>query len=132
MILLSGFVALQSLVAAPSMPPENLTVEATTAESITLSWSPPDVQSQNGIITGYLINVTAIETGESIQVSSTTTNLVIQSLRPFTVFDCTIAAMTSTGIGPFSIPLTVQTNETGERLITVIASPEKCNTCSST
>ena len=114
------------------MPPFNLTVEATTAESITLSWSPPDVQSQNGIITGYLINVTAIETGESIQVSSTTTNLVIQSLRPFTVYDCTIAAMTSAGSGPFSIPLTVQTNETGERLITVIASPVKCNIYSST
>ena len=104
----------QSLIAAPSMPPVNLTVEATTAESITLSWSPPDVQSQNGIITGYLINVTAVETGQTLQVSSTTTNLVIQRLRPFTTYNCTVAAMTSAGIGPFSIPLTLQTNETGK------------------
>ena len=96
------------------MPPVNLTVEATTAESISLSWSPPDVQSQNGVITGYIINVTASETGEAFQVSSTTTNLVIQQLRPFTTYNCTVAAMTSAGIGPFSISLTVQTNETGK------------------
>ena len=98
---------------APSMPPENLTVEATTSESITLSWSPPDMQSQNGIIMGYLINVTEIETGETFQVSSATTNLVIQSLRPFTTYVCVIAAETSGGTGPFSISLTVQTNESG-------------------
>ena len=95
------------------MPPENLMVEATTSESITLSWSPPDMQSRNGIITGYLINVTEIETGETFQVSSATTNLVIQSLRPFTTYVCVIAAETSAGTGPFSISLTVRTNEAG-------------------
>ena len=92
----------------------NLTLEATTAESITLSWSPPDMQSWNGIITGYHVNVTAVETGETFQASSTTNNLVVQSLEPFTTYNCTIAAETSAGIGPFSIPLTVQTNETGK------------------
>ena len=95
------------------MPPEDLIVEAATSESITLSWSPPDVQSQNGIIIGYLINVTAIGTGEAFQVSSATTNLVIQSLRPFTMYICVIAAETSAGTGPFSISLIVQTNESG-------------------
>ena len=98
---------------APSMPPENLISEATTSESVTLNWSPPDIQSQNGIITGYLINVTEIETGETFQVSSATTNLVIQSLRPFTTYVCVIAAETSAGTGPFSISLTVQTKESG-------------------
>ena len=100
--------------AAPSMPPVNLTVETTTSESITLSWSPPNVESQNGILTGYLINVTAIGTGQTFQASSTTTNITMQSLRPFTTYSFTIAAMTSAGSGPFSIPLTVQTNETGK------------------
>ena len=95
------------------MPPVNLTVEATTSESITLSWSPPELQSQNGNITGYLINVTEIGTRETFQVSSATTNLVIQSLRPFTTYVCVIAAETSAGTGPFSISLTVQTNEAG-------------------
>ena len=95
------------------MPPEDLNVEATTSETISLSWGPPDVQSQNGIITGYLINVTAIETGETFQVSSATTNLVIQSLRPFTMYICVIAAETSAGTGPFSISLSVQTSESG-------------------
>ena len=95
------------------MSPVNLTVEATTSESVTLSWSPPGVQSQNGIITGYLINLTAIGTGETFQVSSATTNLVIQSLRPFSTYLCAIAAETSVGTGPFSISVSVQTNEAG-------------------
>ena len=111
--LITNILLLQFLTAAPSMPPEDLIVEATTSESISLSWSPPDVQSQNGIITGYLINVTAIETGETFQVSSATTNLVIQSLRPFTMYICVIAAETSAGTGPFSISLSVQTSESG-------------------
>ena len=71
------------------------------------------MQAQNGIITGYLINVTVVGTGETFQVSSTTTNLVIHSLRPFTTYVCVIAAETSAGTGPFSISLTVQTNEAG-------------------
>ena len=95
------------------MPPEDIIVEATTSETISLSWSPPDVQSQNGIITGYLINVTAIGTRETFQVSSATTNLVIQSLRPFTMYICVIAAETSAGTGPFTISLSVQTSESG-------------------
>ena len=95
------------------MPPENLVVEATTSNSITLSWIPPDMQAQNGIIVDYLINVTAIGTGEAFQVSSATTNLVILSLRPFTMYICLVAAETRAGTGPFSISLTVQTNESG-------------------
>ena len=58
--------------------------------------------------------MTAIGAGETVQASSTTTNITIQSLRPFTTYNFTIAAMTSAGSGPFSIPLTVQTNETGK------------------
>ena len=101
------------MTAAPSMPPVNLTVEAATSDSVTLSWSPPDVHSQNGIITSYLINVTASETGETFQVSSTTTKLVIQSLRPFSTYLCAIAAEISVGTGPFSISVSIRTNEAG-------------------
>ena len=71
------------------------------------------MQSHNGMITGYLINVTAIGTGETFQVSSATTNLVIPSLRPFTMYMCVIAAETSAGTGPFSISITVKTSESG-------------------
>ena len=101
------------MTAAPSMSPVNITVEATTSDSVTLSWSPPDVQSHNGVITGYLINVTAIATGETFQVSSTTTNLVIQQLRPFSTYLCAITAENSIGTGPYSISVPIQTNEAG-------------------
>lgn len=72
------------------------------------------MQSANGVITGYLVNVTAVETGQTFQASSTTTYLVIQSLEPFTIYLCAIAAVTNAGMGPFTTPLTVQTNETGK------------------
>ena len=64
---------------APSMPPVSLAVDQVTSGSVSLHWSPPQAQFQNGIITGYLVNLTALGTPEIIQVSSITTRIVIQS-----------------------------------------------------
>jgi len=98
------------------MPPMSLVVDHVTSESFSLHWSPPEGQFQNGIITGYLVNVTAIGTPEILQVSSITNSVVMRSLRPFTTYVCIVAAETSAGIGPFSIAITVQTNESGKSL----------------
>jgi len=94
----------------------SLVVDHVTSESFSLHWSPPEGQFQNGIITGYLVNVTAIGTPEIIQVSSITNSVVMRSLRPFTTYVCIVAAETSAGIGPFSTAITVQTNESGKSL----------------
>lgn len=98
------------------MPPMSLVVDHVTSESFSLHWSPPEGQFQNGIITSYLVNVTAIGTPEIIQVSSITNSVVMRSLRPFTTYVCIVAAETSAGIGPFSTAITIQTNESGKSL----------------
>ncbi len=83
------------------------------SSSITFNWNALLVAEQNGQITSYTINVTETGSGQSIQrtVPSTQTSISITALLPFTSYDCSIAASTSVGIGPFSTILTVRTPE---------------------
>ena len=97
----------------PSSPPENLTGKALNSEEVLLMWELPHPQHQNGIITGFIINITALETGATIHTSTTYKNVTLRSLRPFTTYSCIVAARTSVGLGPFSITVTVQTLEDG-------------------
>lgn len=67
-------------------------------------------------MTIFTINVSAVETGEDFQLTSTTTSITVTSLRPYTTYRCIIAASTSVGIGPFSTVFTLVTPEDGEML----------------
>ena len=97
----------------PSGPPLMFNAMAQSSQSIILVWEPPSPEDQNGLIVGYTINVTDLETGERYQHLSTSTNITIGSLTPFTTYICIIAARTNIGIGPFSTVVTVQTMEDG-------------------
>ena len=98
---------------APSAPAQNVSVDNTTSESITLSWEPPADEQQNGIVINYAVRV-AVEGGTATYLNSTTTYIVITSLRPYTTYECSIAAETSAGMGPFSSITITQTGEAGE------------------
>ena len=98
---------------APSAPAQNVSVDNTTSESITLSWEPPVDEQQNGIIINYVVRV-AVEGGTATYFNSTTTYIVIASLRPYTTYEYSIAAETSAGMGPFSSINTIRTDEAGE------------------
>lgn len=76
-------------------------------------WQAPDLADQNGIIIGYAINVTQVGSGQSYQVTSNTNTLYLDSLLPFTTYTCRIAAMTSVGVGPYSIAVSFLTDEAG-------------------
>ena len=97
----------------PSGPPLMFNAIAQSSQSIILVWEPPSPEDQNGLIVGYTINITDLETGERYQHLSTSTNITIGSLTPFTTYICIIAARTNIGIGPFSTVVTVQTLEDG-------------------
>ena len=99
---------------APSSPPLDFTATPTTSRSVYLTWSPPLPEDQNGDITGYIINVTVVETGERFQLFSETNSLTLHSLRPYTTYICVIAAVTSAGVGPFSTTFVVRTPEDGK------------------
>ena len=100
----------------PSAPATNPAGTVTSSTSIFLEWDPPDVSDQNGVIIGYVVNVTVIATGEMFQLTTTSTNLPLDSLQPFTTYVCRIAARTVVGIGPYSIAVVATTEQAGELL----------------
>ena len=84
-----------------------------TSISFVLSWDPPVYEGQNGEIIHYIINVLVQETGESVNLESTSTQLNIANLKPYRTHNCEVSAATSIGLGPFSSNVTVITLETG-------------------
>ena len=103
---------LQCSSAAPSDSPHNVTVVEITSRSISLMWLPPARQHQNGIIIGYIINVTVEETGEMYQLYSNTTNITA-TLTPFTMYTMVITAENSVGSGPYTEVVSIQSEEAG-------------------
>ena len=99
--------------AAPSAPPDTVTVDEIYPDSVELSWSPPPPQNHNGEITGYNTTVTATNSGITFTVFSVANSTVVGSLTPFTTYIYSVAAVTNAGTGPFSSPNTVTTAETG-------------------
>ena len=104
------------LLSDPSAAPPHFVVhtDATSHDSIFLSWDPLPPEEQNGLILGYVINITNISSGDIQQFSSDSHNLTVRSLRPFTSYTCIVAAYTSVGTGPFSAEVSVQTMERSE------------------
>ena len=80
---------------------------------MSLVWDQLEFENQNGIIVGYVVNVTVAETGETFQDYSATNRITLHSLRPFTTYTFAVAAQTSVNVGPFSITVTSRTAEAG-------------------
>ena len=104
----------------PSGAPQNLSGVPGVIRQIVLHWQPPLLENRNGIITGYIVNVTAMTSGEMVQLMSTTSSITVSSLSPFTVYICTIAATTRVGSGPFTDEFMVQTLEEGKMCVTMV------------
>ena len=108
---------LSILYTAPTAAPINIEAYQFNSTSVFLSWRPPLVQYQNGIVRGYYIHVELNSTDEVelSEVNSTETefehitqdqHLLMDNLQPFAVYTCRVAAYTVER-GPFSEPLTV-------------------------
>jgi len=76
-------------------------------------WDLPLAEDRNGIIISYLINVTGIETGEQLQLTSDSESVNVTALTPYTTYFCIVAASTVVGTGPFSRGVSIQTLEAG-------------------
>ena len=88
---------------------------ALSSSSISLRWSLPLPPERTGDITGYIINITNLDTGMVQQhTTAAVLSLTVPSLRPFTVYVVTVSARTAVGMGPFSNVFSVQTLEDGE------------------
>ena len=98
---------------APTSPPSNCTAVALSSRSILLTWDAPPAEEQNGIITGYIVNITELETGQVSTIFTESHNLTLYSLQPFTTYGFLVSAQTVAGRGPTTHFLFVTTQEEG-------------------
>ena len=85
---------------------------AVSSVSIILTWSPPPEDTQNGVIRLYRVRVLEVDTGTLAMYDLTETSLALNSLHPYYVYQCSVAAVT-VGTGPFSDTLSIRTREDG-------------------
>ena len=99
--------------AVPSSAPVHLQGRAMNSRVIQVQWEPPPLVDQNGVIRGYIINISVAETGSSFQLTAGTNAVNISALHPFYTYTITVAAVTI-GPGPYGLALNIQTPEDGK------------------
>ena len=102
----------------PSGVPLNLRARTIDSMTIEVEWVEPPLETQNGIIVLYQINITVSETKTSFIVNATTPGAVnITELHPYYGYSVRVAAITSQGAGPYSDPVSVTTLEDSKHTI---------------
>ena len=96
----------------PYGAPEVVNVTVVSSSSIKLVWNPPPIDTTNGIITEYRINITELDTGTEMTFVSYTTSSTVQGLHPNYIYECSISAVT-TAEGPYSSLFVIQMPEDG-------------------
>ena len=94
-----------------------------TSRSISVEWSQPPLNAQNGLITSYNIVYlcnprTVKQVCNTMQIGvpadrPSNLTLTLNDLTPFTVYSIIIAAKTQAGTGPYSFKHTVITDSEG-------------------
>uniref|UniRef100_A0A3B4CB05 Receptor-type tyrosine-protein phosphatase S n=1 Tax=Pygocentrus nattereri TaxID=42514 RepID=A0A3B4CB05_PYGNA len=100
----------------PSAPPQEVTCSSPSSTNILVSWKPPPVELQNGIITKYTIQYVATE-GEDTssrqisEISPENSQYLLENLEKWTEYRITVTAHTDVGPGPESLPQLIRTEE---------------------
>ena len=100
-------------IVVPSAPPDEISIDTVYFDSIYLSWRAPLREHHNGELIGYNLTFTATNSEEVLDLFSASNGTAIGSLNPFTSYTINIAAVTSAGVGPYSVTITVMTAEAG-------------------
>ena len=79
---------------APTAAPENVTVVDDSPSSVDLTWDAPPYEMQNGRIRHYNVEITTVETGDVLEVTSNYSNITVNGLLPFYNYTCTVSAET--------------------------------------
>ena len=100
------------ILTVPSAAPQNLTVSAVDSRSLLLSWLPPPLDTQNGVIRDYIITINVDETRESLILFSQGTQLMFNAAHPYYTYTIAVAAETI-GPGPYGAEFTIRMPEDG-------------------
>ena len=99
---------------APSSAPLNFGADWITSTAVELSWQPPPLEEQNGLIQSYTVTVFEINSNTTKEVHQNFTHnaISISGLHPYYNYIVSVAAYT-VGLGPFA-SITLQTEQDGE------------------
>jgi hypothetical protein len=87
-------IGITTLEEAPSGPPQQLQVLSVTSTDVTLSWLPPSLQQQNGVIRNYTVNVCHPKTDNCWSELSGNTQYTVSELHPFYTYHINVVAIT--------------------------------------
>lgn len=80
------------------------------------TWSPPPVEQQNGLLIGYVVELTETATGRTRTNQTNGTTFQWDSLHPDYAYQCRVAAQTDAGTGPYTQYVSVEMPEAGKSL----------------
>ncbi|XP_063311189.1 receptor-type tyrosine-protein phosphatase delta isoform X3 [Pelobates fuscus] len=106
----------RTLQSKPSAPPQDIRCNSQSSTSILVSWLPPPVENQNGIITGYTIKYMLLDgednkPHEIMGISSDINQYLLEHLEKWTQYQISMIAYTDVGPGPESVPILIRTDE---------------------
>ena len=97
----SSFISVTTTETAHSGTPLHVQFDGLYPTKLDFSWMPPDLELQNGIITGYLIQYHGllVDTDEHNH-TTTNRNVIISNLEEGSAYEISICAFTDAGMGP--------------------------------
>ena len=99
----------------PGSAPQNFTAVASGRMSARFSWEPPSVDDHNGVISYYLLRlVDASFNLTDITINTTNRSYSIDTLEEYVRYSCQVAAGTVAGVGPYTSPILITTQQDGE------------------
>lgn len=106
----------------PTGPPQEVKCYSPSSTNILVSWRPPPVELQNGIITQYTINYAATEGEDTAarqipDIPPEISQYLLENLEKWTEYRVTVTAHTDVGAGPESLPQIIRTEEDGMCLL---------------
>ncbi|KAA0704197.1 Down syndrome cell adhesion molecule -like protein [Triplophysa tibetana] len=122
--------------ADPEGPPQDVTLEAISSQSIKVTWKAPQKHLQNGVIRGYQVchrehslNGSHQFICISIEATGETESLSLNNLKKFREYEVVVQASNSAGPGPASSEVRATTMEdvpsrAPEKAVAIAASPE--------
>ncbi|XP_026527075.1 receptor-type tyrosine-protein phosphatase delta [Notechis scutatus] len=109
-------ISARTMQSKPSAPPQDISCNSPSSTSILVSWQPPPVEKQNGIITSYSIKYTGTDgeddkPHEILEITPDTTQYLLEQLEKWTEYRISVAAHTDVGPGPESESVFIRTDE---------------------
>ncbi|XP_013926714.1 PREDICTED: receptor-type tyrosine-protein phosphatase delta isoform X3 [Thamnophis sirtalis] len=109
-------ISARTMQSKPSAPPQDISCNSPSSTSILVSWQPPPMEKQNGIITSYSIKYTGTDgeddkPHEILGITPDTTHYLLEQLEKWTEYRISVAAHTDVGPGPESESVFIRTDE---------------------